>query len=168
MTHDVWYFTRSLRNAAIIFPARWPTTTAGASYRFLIFSFLLLVFFAFCLFFCVCFFRFCLFIFCSFVFCFRFLVLLFFLFGSFFLFFFLYFYFSFFFPVFSVFLFSCIFCPAIFRVASPLSFCAPLPSQEEAKKYIIAACRSSFPQSDDLWYHTPRIHAGARGWSTDD
>ncbi|CAM9535300.1 unnamed protein product [Scytosiphon promiscuus] len=35
----------------------------------------------------------------------------------------------------------------------------------EAEKYILAACRNKYPHPDDLWYHTPRIHARARGWT---
>ncbi|CAM9574942.1 unnamed protein product [Pylaiella littoralis] len=38
-------------------------------------------------------------------------------------------------------------------------------NEDEAERYIIAACESKYPKPDDLWYHTPRIHAKARGWT---
>ncbi|CBN77475.1 conserved unknown protein [Ectocarpus siliculosus] len=35
----------------------------------------------------------------------------------------------------------------------------------EAETYILAACGNTYPNPDDLWYHTPRIHAKARNWT---
>lgn len=38
-------------------------------------------------------------------------------------------------------------------------------TQIEAETYTLAACQNKYPNPDDLWYYTPRVHAKARGWT---